>query len=100
MRGLSVLTVALAAGLGAARIVETVKEAIPVVPPQPYKSALASALAAAGGAVLSDGGWRERTCTALASMGVAMFAHEAAALTSVHTDHQKVLVFRASSARS
>ena len=95
-----ILTAALAAGIGTTRLVETVKEALGVIPPPEYKSALSSIVAGTAGAVLSDGNWRERALTAAGAIGIAMITHEFVAFLSGHTDRNKVHVLRAASARA
>lgn len=95
-----ILTAALAAGLGTTRLVETVKEALVFVPPPEYKSAFASLVAGAAGAVLADGDWRDRSMAAAGAIGIAMITHECVAFLSGQTDKSKVHVMRAASARA
>lgn len=99
MRTFDLMT-ALAVGIGTTRLVETVKETVPVIPPSHYKSAFASAVAGTAGAVLTDGSWQARVLTAVGSAGVAMIAHEVVALMSTVNDRNKTHVIRAAQARS
>lgn len=89
------LTTALLVGIGAARLTQTIKEALPVIPPSAYKSTFASIAAGATGAVLIDGDWRARTVVGAGAAGFAMLAHEVASLLSLLSDRQKVHVLRA-----
>lgn len=90
-----VLTTALIAGLATTRLVETVKEASPIIHGAPLKSTVASIVAITAGALLADDDWRGRALAGIGAMGVAMAAHEALAMLSVITDRQKVIVLRA-----
>lgn len=89
------LTTAVFAGIATARLVDTLKEAIPIVPPPVAKSTAASLIAAASGAALAEGSWRGRVLAALGAAGMAMLTHEFTSLVSVTTDRQKVIVLRA-----
>lgn len=91
---------ALAVGLGTARLVETIKETLPFVPAPSHKSAFASVVAGAAGAILSSGDWRERTLAALAACGSAMLVHELQAVLSLTGDKAKVTVIQGSSFRT
>ncbi len=93
------IAAALLVGLGSARIVETLKEALPVVPPAPWKSTTATALAGAAGAVLVEGDWRTRALAGIGAAGVAMVTHELRSLLSLLADRQKVHVLRAANGR-
>jgi hypothetical protein len=85
--------------MAATRVVDTVKESLPVTPQPALKSTFASAVAGSLGAGLAEGGWRERALSAVGAIGVAMVAHEVTALLSVLADRQKVIVMRAAGQR-
>lgn len=95
MRATGIVTAALAVGIGTTRLVETVKESIPIIPPPAYRSAFASVIAGVAGAVVVDEDWRARALTAAGAAGIAMITHEVVALLSATTDRQKVTVMRA-----
>lgn len=88
------LATAVLLGLGTARIVETVKEVLPLNPPAQYKSGTAIALAAGGAAVMGDG-WRSRLLIGVGAAGASMIVHTVSALLSHLDDRQKVAVLRA-----
>lgn len=94
-----ILATALAAGIGTTRIVETIKEALPIIPPPVVKSTFATVVAAAAGASLTPGDWRTRALAGLGAAGVAMLAHETASLLRMVTDRQKIVVMRAAGQR-
>lgn len=95
------LAAAIAAGIGTARVVETIKEATVHTYEfgPPTKSTFATALAAAAGAALADGDWRTRALAGLGAAGVAMVTHESVSLLRLLGDRQKVVVMRAAGQR-
>lgn len=99
MRTSRILTAAFVSGLATARVVDTLKEALPILPTPATKSTAASAVAGVLGASLGEGGWRDRALAAVGAIGVAMVAHEVTALLSVLSDRQKVIVMRAAGQR-
>lgn len=96
---MSIVTTAIMTGIGATRVVETIKEALPQIPPPAIKSTFASALAGAAGAALTRGGWRTRALAGLGAIGVAMLTHETRSLLSLFGDRQKTYVVRAANGR-
>lgn len=93
------LAAAFAAGIGTARIVETVKEVLPEPVTPNTKSAFATVLAAGSAAALCTGDWRTRVLAGMGAAGIAMLTHEAASLLRVLGDRQKVIVMRAAGQR-
>lgn len=99
MRSARLLTAALVTGLATTRVVNTLKEGLPILPTAATKSTAASVIAGTLGATLGSGNWRERTLTAVGAIGVAMVAHEVTSLLAVLGDRQKVIVMRAAGQR-